>query len=148
MGTVAKYNLCKGISTLLTLGTPLITLMCCGDMFVHRSETALSAAGIFAILVTLLIFKDKIAEKWKTPSAFVISAIVFVLLLLVENIMVPMRYVCIMTMLATTIDEFTFKRLYKRFEVILPKEAELFKHVGFIFTTTKQLNELYPREAR
>ena len=60
MKNVAKYNIFKGVSTLLTFGTPLLTLSCCGDFFVHRSETAISAAGIFAIVICLLLFKDKV----------------------------------------------------------------------------------------
>ena len=64
MKPVAKYNTCKGVSTVLTVGTPIITLLCCGDMFVHKSSTAISAAGMFGILIAALFLKDKIAENF------------------------------------------------------------------------------------
>lgn len=140
MKQVAKYNTFKGVSTALTLGTPLVTLICCGDFFVHRSETAISAAGIFAIILMLLLFKDKIAEKWKMPSAFVMSTAILVLIMLVEHIILPVKYVCLATMIATGVDEITFKRFYKQIELLLPKEAASFKHVGFLFVSTDKLN--------
>ena len=60
MKPIAKYNTYKGVSTVLTVGTPIITLACCSDMFVHRSETAISAAGMFGLLLAALLLKDKI----------------------------------------------------------------------------------------
>lgn len=142
MKEVAKYNICKGVSTALTVGTPIVTLACCGDFFVHRSDTAISAAGIFAMLLACLLFKDKLAEQWKTPSAFVLSLAVFILIVFTERILTPMKYVCIATMIASGIDEVTFKRIYKQIEKLLPQEAQAFKTVGFIFTTTEKLKEL------
>lgn len=142
MKQVAKYNTFKGVSTVLTIGTPIVTLACCGDFFVHRSDTAISAAGIFAIFIVLLLFKDKFAEKWKVPSAFVLSTAILILLLLVEKIILPVKYVCIATMVATGVDELTFKRFYKQIELLLPEQAQSFKHVGFLFTSTKKLEEL------
>ena len=79
MKTVAKYNICKGVSTLLTMGTPIVTLACCGSFFRERSSTAISAAGLMVILISLLFAKDKIAENFKAPSAFAIAGIVLVL---------------------------------------------------------------------
>lgn len=137
--SVLKYNLFKGLSTTLSVGTPIVTLACCGEMFIHRSDTAISAAGVFAILLACLFFKDKIAEKFKTPSAFVLSAVVFVLVLLVENLMLPVKYVCIATMAMSGIDELTFKRFYKTIEGSFPPLADQYKHFGFLFTTTKNL---------
>lgn len=142
MKNVAKYNIFKGVSTLLTLGTPAATLLLTGDLFIHRSDTAISAAGIFSIIIVLLLFKDKIAENWKTPSAFVVSLAMFIFILLVEKIMLSMKYVCITTMIATGVDELTFKRFYKNIEMILPEQSKLYKHVGFIFTTTDSLERL------
>lgn len=142
MKQVAKYNVSKGVSTTLTVGTPIVTLACCGDLFVHRSDTAISAAGVFALIITMLIFKNKIAEHWKMPSAFVTSTAVLILVMLVENIVLPIKYVCIATMSMTCIDELTFKRFYKHLELTLPKEAENFKHFGFLFTSTNKLNEV------
>lgn len=139
MKMVAKYNLFKGISTLATIGTPIITLLSCSDLFVHRSETAISAAGIFAILIMILLFKDKIAENFKLPSAFVLSTVMFVLILLVENIIVPIKYVALSTMIASGVDEISFKRIYKSIEVQLPEVSQYKKFAGFLFTTTDKL---------
>ena len=142
MKQVAKYNTCKGVSTVLTIGTPIVTLACCGEMFIHRSDTAISAAGMFSLFIVILLFKDKFAEKWKMPSAFILSVVMFILLIMVEKIMLPMKYVCIATMISTGVDELTFKRFYKQIELLLPQEAQAFKHVGFIFTTTKNLEAI------
>ena len=139
--SVLKYNTFKGVSTLLTVGTPLITLACCGDMFVHRSETAISAAGVFALLIAALFFKDKIAEKFKSPSALVISIAVLILCVLIENIILPIKYVCIATIAASGIDEFTFKSWYKKVERSFPVCIDDYKHVGFVFTSTQKLIE-------
>ena len=116
MKTVAKYNLFKGISTFCTVGTPIITLMSCSNLFIHRSDTAISAAGIFTILVSILLLKDKIAENFKVPSAFVLSTVLFVGILLVEKIMLPMKIVALATMITSGIDEITFKRIYKQMD--------------------------------
>lgn len=139
MKQVAKYNTFKGVSTALTFGTPLVTLACCGDMFVHRSETAISAAGVFALLIAALFFRDKIAEQFKAPSALVVSIVVFVLCVLLENIITPIKYVCVATFAATGVDEFTFKSWYKRLEHTFPAVAADYKHAGFVFTSSKKL---------
>ena len=139
MGKVAKYNLLKGISTLATIGTPLITLLCCSDFFVHRPDTAISATGVFAILITILLLKDKIAENFKMPSAFILSTVVFILILLIQNIIEPMKMVALATMVASGIDEITFKRFYKSIELSFPEQVKSYKHVGFVFTTTNKL---------
>ena len=139
MKQVAKYNTFKGVSTALTFGTPLVTLACCGDMFVHRSETAISAAGVFALLIAALFFRDKIAEQFKAPSALVVSVAVFVLCVLLENIITPIKYVCIATFAATGVEEFTFKSWYKRLEHTFPAVAADYKHAGFVFTSSKKL---------
>lgn len=139
MKSVAKYNICKGVSTLLTVGTPIITLACCGELFVHRAETAISAAGVFALLIAALFFKDKIAEKFKSPSALIIAIVVLVLCILIEHIILPVKYVCIATIAASGVDELTFKTWYKKVEKSFPEAAADYKHVGFIFTTTQKL---------
>lgn len=141
MKQVAKYNTFKGVSTFLTVGTPIITLACCGDLFVHRADTAVSAAGVFAILIALLFFKDKIAERFKSPSALVVAIIVFALCVIVEKIILPVKIVCIASIAACGIDEATFKSWYKRLEKHLPEIADDYKHFGFIFTTTQKLIE-------
>ena len=146
MKQVGKYNTFKGISTLLTIGTPIITLACCGDFFVQRSETAISAAGVFAILIALLFAKDKLAEKIKTPSAFIISAAVLVIIVMVENILLPMKYVCIATMIASGVDELTFKRMYKALECKMPQCWQAYEHFGFIFAKTQDIFDEVQKE--
>lgn len=142
MKPIMKYNVYKGVSTLLTVGTPIITLACCSSFFVSRSDTAISAAGMFAILIALLFFKDKIMEKFKTPSALMLSVIVLVFIIVAEKILLPMKYVCIATIITSTVDELTCKRFYRTLEATFPKEIELCKHIGFLFTTSKHLEEL------
>ena len=146
MKQVGKYNTFKGISTLLTIGTPIITLACCGDFFVERPATAISAAGVFAILIALLFAKDKLAEKIKTPSAFIISAAVLVIIVVVENIMLPMKYVCIATMIASGVDELTFKRMYKALECKMPQCWQAYEHFGFIFAKTQDIFDEVQKE--
>lgn len=146
MKQVGKYNTFKGISTLLTIGTPIITLACCGDFFVQRSETAISAAGVFAILIALLFAKDKLAEKIKSPSAFIISAAVLVIIVVVENIILPMKYVCIATMIASGVDELTFKRMYKALECKMPQCWQAYEHFGFIFAKTQDIFDEVQKE--
>ena len=146
MKQVGKYNTFKGISTLLTMGTPIITLACCGDFFVERPATAISAAGVFAILIALLFAKDKLAEKIKTPSAFIISAAVLVIIVVVENIILPMKYVCIATMIASGVDELTFKRMYKALEYKMPQSWQSYEHFGFIFARTQDIFDTVQKE--
>ena len=146
MKEVGKYNTFKGISTLLTIGTPIITLACCGDFFVERPATAISAAGVFAILIALLFAKDKIAEKIKTPSAFILSAAVLVIIVVVENIILPMKYVCIATMIASGVDELTFKRMYKALECKMPQCWQAYEHFGFIFAKTQDIFDEVQKE--
>ena len=146
MKQVGKYNTFKGISTLLTIGTPIITLACCGDFFVERPATAVSAAGVFAILIALLFAKDKLAEKIKTPSAFIISAAVLVIIVVVENIILPMKYVCIATMIASGVDELTFKRMYKALECKMPQCWQAYEHFGFIFAKTQDIFDEVQKE--
>lgn len=75
------------------------------------------------------------------PSAFILSTVVFVLIMLLEHIIQPMKYVCIATMAMSGVDELTFKRMYKAIERHLPDIAEDYKHVGFIFAKSDQLEE-------
>ena len=146
MKQVGKYNTFKGISTLLTIGTPIITLACCGDFFVERPATAMSAAGVFVILIALLFAKDKLAEKIKSPSAFIVSAAVLVIIVVVENILLPMKYVCIATMIASGVDELTFKRMYKALECKMPQCWQAYEHFGFIFAKTQDIFDEVQKE--
>ena len=139
MKTVAKYNTFKSISTLATVGTPIITLFCCSNMFVHRPETAISASGLFTILVVLLLLKDKIAEHWKVPSAFIVSTVGLILIVIAENIILPIKTICLATMITSGVDELTFKRFYKLIEIELPENYKKYTFAGFIITTSEKL---------
>lgn len=139
MKLVAKYNIFKGVSSLLTFGTPIVTLACTGDFFVSRSDTAMSAAAMFVLFICLFIAKDKIAENFKLPAPAIICAIALVLIMIIENILYPIKIVAIMTLITTLIDEFTFKKIYKQTEKKLPDTAEEYKKFGFLFTTTNNL---------
>lgn len=139
MKDVAKYNTCKGISTLFTFGTPIVTLACCGEFFKHRSDTALSAAGIFVIIIILFFAKDKLLENFKMPSASVFCLISLIVICLIESILVPIKTVCIATLIMTCVDEVTFKRIYKRIERSFGKDISDYKKLGFIFSTTKTI---------
>lgn len=141
MKSVGKYNLFKGISTILTIGTPIITLACCSGTFLQTPHQTMSATGIFAVLIALLFFKDKIAENFKMPTPLVVSTIVFVLIVMVESILQVIKFVCIATIVASGVDELMFKRIYKRIEGFMPKGAENLKMFGFYFTSTKAMME-------
>ena len=139
MKDVCKYNLFKGVSTVLTIGTPITTLLLQGDFFRHRSDTSVSAAAVIAILISLLFCKDKLFENFKMPPVAVVCLILYILISIIQSIIVPIKNVCFITMFITGADECTFKRVYKNVERTLPKQTENYKHIGFIFTTTKKL---------
>lgn len=139
MGTVAQYNLYKAISAVLTIGSPIAVLALCSDFFIHRSETAISAAAAFAILISLLFTKDKIMENIKCTPAFVLALVVLIFILIVENLLLPMKIVCIVTIITSLIDELTFKQWYKTIELSFPEKSMVNKHFGFYFTTSKNI---------
>lgn len=131
MTNIAKYNTYKGISTGLTFGTPIIAAACLGDFFVQSPEAAMSGTAVFAVLLAALFAKDKVAERFKAPSALIVALIVFIFCVVVENILFPLKIVSAVTMAACGVDELTFKGLYKRTELKLPQSAQAFKHLGF-----------------
>lgn len=141
MHKVARYNIFKGVSTLLGVGTPLITLFCTRSSFIYSPAGAVSFTGVVTILLAGLFFKDKIAENWKVTSVFVVSTIIFVSIILLEHILQPMKLVCLTTMIASGIDELTFKRFYKQIEEQLPECSKYHKFIGFMFTTTARLEK-------
>lgn len=145
--TVAKYNGYKAASTAMTVGTPIVTLACCGELFVHRSDTSISAAGIFAFLIVALFVKDKMLEFIKTPAAWKISLIGLVFCILVRKLMDSMVIVFAASLAASTIDEFTFKRLYqdvvKKISTI-PEVQDVYKEYekfGFIWAKTSTVEK-------
>ena len=131
MTDVAKYNVCKGISTGLTFGAPLITAACMGDFFRQQPSTAISGAAVFAILLAALLAKDKIAEKFKAPSALIIAVAAFVFCVIVESILYPVKVISLVTIIACGVDELTFKHIYKRVESGIPTQAQTLKKFGF-----------------
>lgn len=140
--SVAKYNIFKGVSTLLTVGAPIATLSACSNFFVETTGRSISAAGVFALLIAALLFKDKLAEEFKMPSAMVISGVSLVLIIMIEQILAPIKLVCMVTLISSGVDKITFERFYKAQEILLPEQSKAFKFAGFMFTTTKKLNEL------
>lgn len=139
MKTVARYNVYKLISTVLTMGTPIISLASCSELFIHRSDTSISAAGVFAILISFLFFKDKMLEKFKAPSPLVISIVGLILIHLIESIIYPIKIVFWVTVITTGVDAVTFRRMYKDIEKTLGDITKDYLKFGFLFTTTDNL---------
>lgn len=142
MKPVAKYNTYKAISTLLTCGTPMATLLACGDSFLQSPKSTVSAAGIFMLLFTILLFKDKMLEHFKMPSATIIALVILILILLIENILAPIKIMCIMTIAASGIDKFTFDPAYHALEKAMGDEAQIYKHFGFLFCKSETIEGL------
>lgn len=142
---VAKYNIYKAISTLLTVGTPMATLLACGDSFLQSPKSTVSAAGVFMLLFSILLFKDKMLEHFKMPSATIIALVILILVMLIENILAPIKIMCIMTIAASGIDKLTFDPMYHAIEKALGDEAQIYKHFGFLFCKSATVEAL--REA-
>ncbi len=141
MTKIAKYNICKGVSTVLTFGTPIVTMACVGDMFVERSSAAISGAAVFAILLAALLTKDKLAEKFKAPSALIVAVAAFVFCVIVENILLPLKIIAFATIIACCVDELTFKSMYKRVEMAVPDNAQTYKRFGFYCVKQQTLDK-------
>ena len=139
MKQVAKYNTYKAVSTVLTVGTPIATLACCGDFFIHRSDTAISAAAVFAFLISMLFVKDKMMEFLKSPSGLKVAVIGFVACIILQNLLIPLTWVFGMTIASTAVDELTFKRLYNKLLLNMPLSYKNYEHFGFIFCKTDKL---------
>lgn len=133
MTFVAKYNLYKAVSTVLTVGTPIISLASCSQLFIHRSDTSISAAGVFALLFAVLFFKDKLLENLKMPSPFVISVVGLIFIVMIESILYPIKIVFATTVMTTAVDAVTFRRMYKDMERKFTDDVLEFKRFGFIF---------------
>ena len=139
MSNVAKYNLFKFLSMLITSIPIIAVTFYYSDVIVQSSGASVSVTGIVAILLIGLFFKNKIAENFKIPSPFIISAALFVTILLVEQVLLPAKYTCLTAMLACGVDELTFKNVYKRVELLLPDKKKAYKHFGFYFCRTSTL---------
>ena len=132
MKLVAKYNVFKAISLLLTVSTPILTMFSCSEFIVHRSDTAISTAGLITIVISVLLLKDKILENFKVPSPFVFSLIALILIVCLESIIYPIKCILVSTVVVTGIDTFTFRRIYKDAERFLPDNIDKYKKFGFI----------------
>lgn len=141
MGKIAKYNICKAVSTLLTAGAPIITLLM-STVDIVTPAGRLSVTTVIAMVITALLMKDKLAENFKMPSAFILSIVGLVFIIVIESILVPLKAVFIVTIITSGVDEITFKSLYKRLEISFPENALAFKHAGFMFMSSKTLEEL------
>ena len=143
MKPILKYNLLKGISMILSVGTPTSTMIILNESLADSPAGAISIAGIIVILMAALIMKDKIAENFKMPSALVLSISLFIIILLLENIIVLAKYTCVATAMICAIDELTFKSWYKRLEKSIIKKYDVdlndYKKIGFIFGTSKKI---------
>ena len=141
MKEVGKYNLFKVLSIIITCVPPLIVAYWLGDMIVYDAGASISLAAIIAMLTAFLFLKNKLFENIKVPSPFIISTVLFVLLIAVEQIIVPAKWVSGTVMVCTAIDELSFKRIYTRVEMLLPETAKAYKHFGFYFCKTDKLKE-------
>jgi len=139
MKTVAKYNVFKGISLAITASTPIVALLSCSELFVHRSDTAISVAGIVAIVISCLFFKDKLLENFKLPSPFMGSLIGLIIIQLIKSIIYPIETVLVATVIVTAVDTITFRRMYKNIERKLPDNIDKFKRLGFITCKTEEI---------
>lgn len=142
MTNVAKYNTYKGVSTALTFGTPFATMLVVGDMFTKQPSTAISGAAVFAMLLSALFAKDKLAEKFKAPSALLVAVIAFVLCVIVENILLPVKIIALAAIISCGVDELTFKQLYKRIELSFSEKAGAFKRFGFYAAKQEKIDKL------
>lgn len=139
MKLVSKYNTFKGISLAVSAGIPLVTAFSISDVFVKTTDTSISTAGVIAFLIAGLILKDKLLEQFKTPTVFKICVALLIVILLIESIITPIKYVLIAACVAMSVDTLIFKRIYTVAEKLLPEKRELYKHFGFIFCKTETL---------
>lgn len=139
MKEVGKYNLFKTLSILLTCIPTILVGLSFSDEVVEDAGKSMSFAGVIGILIALLFLKDKLAENFKLPSPFIISAILFGIIVLIEQILIPVKFTCLTVMIVTGIDELIFKRIYKRIELLLPETCKIYKHFGFYMCKTEKL---------
>ena len=139
MGEVGKYNIFKTLSILITCIPTLVVAFSYSDVIVCSSGASISSAGIIGIFIAFLFLKNKIAENFKMPSPFVAAAILFGIIILIEQILLPVKFTCLTVMIACGIDELSFKRIYKRIEFLMPEKSKAYKHLGFYIVKSKTL---------
>ena len=138
MREVGKYNLFKGLSIGFTCMPTLISATSYSDIIAHDSKASISLVGIIGILLAVLFLKNKIAENLKVPSPFIIATILFVIIILIENLLLPVKTTCLVVMIVCGIDEISFKHIYKKIELKLPN-GEFYKHFGFYICKTEKI---------
>lgn len=139
MKQVAKYNLFKILSMLITcIPTLAVSYYFTKDMIKDPGQS-MSLAGVIAILIVIAFMKDKLAENFKIPSPFVASTVIFIFVVVIEKILVGVKFTCLTTMFVCAIDELTFKRIYKRIEMLMPESKQAYKHLGFYFCKSETL---------
>lgn len=131
MNKIAKYNVFKLLSILITCVPVLIVTSRYTDFIVYSSGATMSFTAIIGVFIAGLFLKNKIIENFKVPSPFMVSAILFVIILLIEEILIPAKAICLTSMIACGIDEISFKRIYKRIELLLPDNAKAHRFLGF-----------------
>lgn len=141
MKQVAKYNIFKGLSTLITAACPIIAAISCSDFIVTNTGASISVCGIIGILIAVLCMKDKFMEQVKTPTGFKVCLALLVIVLVVEAVLIPVKTVLIVSIIAFGVDELSFKRIYKNLELRLPEIAKTYKHLGFYFCKSEALVE-------
>lgn len=143
MKPVLKYNMLKGISIFLTLGTPSITMILLNSVLADTPLGGISIIGVLGVLFGVFFAKDKIAENMKMPSPLVAAVILLAILLLLEGILVLAKYTCAITAVICGIDELTFKSWYKRLEKDTSATYNVnladYKKLGFIIGTSKKI---------
>ena len=142
MTPVCKYNISKAVSIVLTMGTPVVTLFSCSSLYIHRSETALSAGGVLLVLILALIFKDKLLENFKAPSPLIFCLIGTIIVIMVQYIMSTILYIFVASTIACGIDALTFRSICKKYDILLPRKTEAYKHWGFIFARNPTIEGL------
>lgn len=141
MKKVFKYNLFKSLSLLITCVPSFVITSYYGDFIIRDSKATISFAGVISILVAVLFLKNKIAENFKVPSPFIIACVLFFLTILIEHILIQVRMTCLVIMISCGVDEFTFKRIYKNIEVLMPEKMKAYKHLGFYVCKSDKLKE-------
>lgn len=139
MKEIGKYNLFKSLSLLFTLGPTSFMIYLFKDVIVKDSNASISVAGMIGILFAVLFLKNKIAENFKLPSPFIVATALFVIIVLIESVLIPAKYTCLVVMISCGIDEISFKRIYQRIEMLLPEKRNAYKHLGFYFCKTETI---------
>ena len=139
MKQVAKYNLFKTFSMLITcVPTLYVSYYFTRDVVKYPGQSV-SLAGVIGILIAVAFMKDKLAENFKIPSPFVASTVIFICIVAIEKILIAVKFTCLTTMIVCAIDELTFKRIYKRIEILMPEDKQAYKHLGFYFCKSETL---------